>query len=35
MAGAMESSKKSLDLAKEAKNDDYIKLNEDLQKTLK
>lgn len=35
MAGAMESSKKSMDLAKEAKNDDYIKLNEDLQKTLK
>ncbi len=35
MAGAMESSKKSLDLAKEAKNDDYVKLNEDLQKTLK
>lgn len=35
MAGAMASSKKSLDLAKEAKNDDYIKLNEDLQKTLK
>ncbi len=35
MAGAMESSKKSLDLAKEAKNDDYVKLNQDLQKTLK
>ena len=35
MAGAMISSKKSLDLAKEAKNDDYVKLNQDLQKTLK
>ena len=35
MAGAMVSSKKSLDLAKEAKNDDYVKLNQDLQKTLK
>ena len=33
--GAMESSKKSLELATEAKNDDYIKLNKDLQKTLK
>ena len=32
---ALESSKKSLALAKEAKNDDYIKMNEDLQKTLK
>lgn len=32
---AMESSKKSLELAKEAKNNDYIKMNEDLQKTLK
>lgn len=31
---AMESSKKSLALAKEAKNDDYIKMNEELQKTL-
>ncbi|MEP7255991.1 MAG: DUF2911 domain-containing protein [Ferruginibacter sp.] len=35
MTGAMISSKKSLDLAKEAKNDDYVKLNQDLQKTLK
>lgn len=35
MAGARESSKKSLELAKEAKNDDYVKLNQDLQKTLK
>lgn len=34
-AGAMESSKKSLALATEAKNDDYIKMNKDLQKTLK
>ncbi len=34
-AGAMESSKKSLDLAKAAKNDDYIKMNMDLQKKLK
>ena len=34
-AGAMESSKKSLQLATEAKNDDYIKLNKDLQKSLK
>ncbi len=34
-AKAMESSKKSLELAKEAKNNDYIKMNEDLQKTLK
>ena len=32
---AMESSKKSLELAKEAKNNDYIKMNEELQKTLK
>ena len=32
---AMESSKKSLELAKEAKNDDYVKMNEELQKTLK
>ncbi len=31
---ALESSKKSLALAKEAKNDDYVKMNEDLQKTL-
>ncbi len=34
-AGAMESSKKSMALAKEARNDDYVKINEDLQKTLK
>lgn len=32
---ALESSKKSLALAKEAKNNDYIKLNEDFQKQLK
>jgi tetratricopeptide (TPR) repeat protein len=32
---AMESSKKSLELAKEAKNDDYVKMNEELQKTLR
>lgn len=32
---AMESSKKSMELAKEAKNDDYVKMNEELQKTLK
>ena len=32
---AMESSKKSLALATEAKNDDYVKMNEDLQKKLK
>ena len=34
-AGAMASSKKSLELAAEAKNDDYVKMNKDLQKTLK
>lgn len=33
--GAMASSKKSWDLAKEAKNDDYMKMNEDLQRKLK
>jgi hypothetical protein len=33
--GAMVSSKRSLELAKEAKNDDYVKMNEDLQKKLK
>ncbi|MBL0144518.1 MAG: DUF2911 domain-containing protein [Chitinophagaceae bacterium] len=33
--GAMTSSKKSLELAKEAKNADYVKMNEDLQKKLK
>jgi tetratricopeptide (TPR) repeat protein len=34
-AGAMVSSKKSLELAKEEKNDDYIKMNEELIKKLK
>lgn len=34
-AAAMESSKTSLTLAKEAKNDDYVKMNEELQKKLK
>lgn len=34
-AGAMESSKKSLELATEAKNDDYIKINKDFQKGIK
>lgn len=34
-AGAMASSKKSMELAREAKNDDYVKINEDLQKQLK
>lgn len=34
-AGALESSKKSLTLAQEAKNDDYVKINQDFQKTLK
>jgi len=33
--GAMESSKKSLELAKDAKNDDYVKMNEELQRKLK
>lgn len=33
--GAMASSKKSLELAREAKNDDYIKMNEDLQRKLR
>jgi len=33
-AGAMVSSKKSLELAKEAKNDDYVKMNEELQRKL-
>ncbi len=33
--GAMTSSKRSLELAKEAKNDDYVKMNQDLQKKLK
>jgi hypothetical protein len=35
MAGAMESSKKSMELAAAAKNDDYVKMNKDLQQTLK
>ena len=34
-AGALESSKKSMELAEEAKNDDYVKINEDFQKGLK
>ena len=34
-AAAMESSKTSLSLAKEAKNDDYVKMNMELQKKLK
>lgn len=34
-AGAMASSKKSMELATAAKNDDYVKMNKDLQKTLK
>lgn len=33
--GAMQSAKKSLELATEAKNDDYIKMNEELIKKLK
>jgi Protein of unknown function (DUF2911) len=35
MAGAMESSKKSMELAAAAKNDDYVTMNKDLQQTLK
>lgn len=35
MTGAMESSKTSMELAAAAKNDDYVKMNKDLQKTLK
>ncbi|MEP7239212.1 MAG: DUF2911 domain-containing protein [Ferruginibacter sp.] len=35
MVGAMESSKKSLEFATAAKNEDYVKMNKDLQKTLK
>jgi tetratricopeptide (TPR) repeat protein len=31
---AMESSKKSMEYAKEAKNDDYVKMNEELQRKL-
>ncbi|MEO6540644.1 MAG: DUF2911 domain-containing protein [Ferruginibacter sp.] len=34
-AGAMESSKKSMELAAAAKNDDYVKMNKDFQKSLK
>ena len=34
-AGALASSNKSLDLATEAKNDDYVKMNKDFQKGLK
>ena len=34
-AGALKSSKTSLELAKEAKNDDYVRMNEKLQKELK
>ncbi len=34
-AGALASSNKSLELAKEDKNDDYVKINVDFQKTLK
>lgn len=34
-AGALESSNMSLKLAEEAKNDDYVKINKDFQKTLK
>jgi hypothetical protein len=34
-AGALASSQKSMELAKEAKNDDYVKMNEELQKKLK
>lgn len=33
--GAMQSSEKSMELAKKFKNDDYIKMNKDLQKSLK
>jgi hypothetical protein len=33
--GAMASSKKSLELATQDKNDDYIKMNNDLMKKLK
>ena len=34
-AGAMVSSKMSMELAREEKNDDYVKMNEDLQRKLK
>jgi hypothetical protein len=35
IAGAKESTRQSLALAKEAKNDDYVKMNEELLKSLK
>lgn len=35
IAGAIQSSKTSLEFAKQAKNDDYVKMNEKLQKELK
>ena len=34
-AGALATSQKSLELARDAKNDDYVKLNQDFQKELK
>ena len=34
-AGALATSKTSLELSKEAKNDDYVRMNEKLQKDLK
>jgi tetratricopeptide (TPR) repeat protein len=34
-AGAKASAQQSLELAKEAKNDDYVKMNEDLLRKLK
>ena len=34
IAGALESSKKSMELAKEEGNEDYVKINKDLQKSL-
>jgi Protein of unknown function (DUF2911) len=34
-SGALASSQKSMELAKDAKNDDYVKMNEELQKKLK
>ena len=34
-AAAIATSKRSLELAKEAKNDDYVKMNEDLQRSLR
>ena len=35
VAGALVTSKKSKELAKEANNDDYVRMNEKLQKELK